>query len=65
LLKKSLSAFQETLTLEKVNRVRMQVGLSPVKKLERNKGILKCYEKFFYRDKLEIKSYEPGLFSFL
>ena len=34
-------------SLEKVNHIRKQIGLSPVKKLERNKGILNCYEKFF------------------
>jgi hypothetical protein len=59
LLKTSFTDFQDTLSLEKVNRTRMQIGLSPIKTLDRNKGILKCYEKFFYHDKLEIKSYEP------
>ena len=34
-------------SLELVNRVRMQIGLSPVKKLEQNKGILNCLGKFF------------------
>ena len=34
-------------TLEAVNEVRGQIGLSPVKKLEDGKGILKCYEQFF------------------
>lgn len=34
-------------TLELVNRIRIQIGLSPIKKLERSKGILNCYEKFF------------------
>ncbi|MDP4291606.1 MAG: hypothetical protein Q8908_11045 [Bacteroidota bacterium] len=37
----------ETLTLEKVNRVREHVGLPPLKKLEQSKGILNCYRKFF------------------
>ena len=37
----------ETITLEKVNQARLLVGLSPIKKLDRNKGILACYEKFF------------------
>ena len=46
LLINRFSGFQETISLEEVNRVRMQAGLSPVKKLDRNKGILKCYEKF-------------------
>ena len=50
LLKTGSKDFQETLSLEKVNRVRMQIGLSPVKKLERSKGILNCYEKFFSQD---------------
>lgn len=35
------------LTLETVNETRMQIGLSPIKKLEQGKGILKCYEQFF------------------
>lgn len=34
-------------SLEKVNSIRKQIGLSPVKKLERSKGILNCYKKFF------------------
>lgn len=38
---------EQTLKLEDVNRIRVQVGLSPVKKLEKGKGILNCYEKFF------------------
>ncbi len=46
-----IKAFQndskETISLENVNRVRLQIGLSPIKKLDRNKGILACYEKFF------------------
>jgi hypothetical protein len=49
-LKTSFPGFQEILSLEKVNRIRMQIGLSPVKKLERSKGILNCYEKFFSKD---------------
>lgn len=47
LLKKSFKDVEDTLSLEKVNRTRMQIGLSPVKTLDRNNGILKCYEKFF------------------
>ncbi len=47
-LKIGLAGFQETLSLGKVNQIRIQIGLSPVKKLERGKGILNCYEKFFY-----------------
>lgn len=45
-LKAQLPDFQATPTLEMVNRVRLQIGLSPVKKLERNKGMLYCYENF-------------------
>jgi hypothetical protein len=37
----------EIITLEKVNQARLQVGLSPIKKLDRNKGILACFEKLF------------------
>jgi hypothetical protein len=47
LLKAGFANFQEPLSLERVNNVRMQIGLSPIKKLDRNKGILNCYEKFF------------------
>lgn len=50
LLKTSFSDLQEPLSLVKVNRVRIQIGLSPIKKLERNKGILNCYEKFFSQE---------------
>jgi len=50
LLKTSFTRFQEKPSLEKVNRIRIQIGLSPVKKLERNKGILSCYEKLFDQD---------------
>lgn len=50
LLKTSFTGFQEPISLENVNRTRMQIGLSPVKKLDRNKGILKCYEQFFDHD---------------
>jgi hypothetical protein len=47
LLKAGFSNLPELPSLEKVNRARMQVGLSPVKRLERNKGILNCFGKFF------------------
>jgi hypothetical protein len=49
LLKTGFAHLQEPLSLERVNSVRMQIGLSPVKKLDRNKGILNCYEKFFFK----------------
>lgn len=49
-LKTSFNDSQKILSLEKVNRIRMQIGLSPVKKLERSKGILNCYENFFSSD---------------
>jgi hypothetical protein len=47
LLKSLFSDPQESHSLEKVNRVRLQIGLSPVKKLDRNRGILNCFDKFF------------------
>lgn len=47
MLKTRFADFPESLSLENVNRTRIQIGLSPVKKLDRNKGILKCYEIFF------------------
>lgn len=53
LLKTSFTGSKETLSLEKVNRTRMQIGLSPIKNLDRNKGILKCYEKFFIMPNLK------------
>lgn len=40
-------SIKQILSLEKVNQVRIQIGLSPVKKLERGKGILNCLELFF------------------
>lgn len=47
LLKAICKDSEETPSLEKVNRIRMQIGLSPVKRLDKNKGILKCYASFF------------------
>jgi hypothetical protein len=47
LLKINSTGDHETISLDNVNRIRIQIGLSPVKKLDRNKGILKCYEEFF------------------
>lgn len=47
LLKINSSNFQERISLENVNQVRKQIGLSPVKKLDRNKGLLNCFDKFF------------------
>lgn len=38
---------KQILSLERVNQVRMQIGLSPVKKLERGTGILNCLGRFF------------------
>jgi hypothetical protein len=51
LLKIGFTGFQKILSIENVNRARMQIGLSPVIRLDRNRGILKCYEKFFDHDK--------------
>lgn len=50
LLKTGYTSLQEILSLENVNRARRQIGLSPVKKLDRSKGILNCFEKFFSPD---------------
>lgn len=47
LLKMNIPGQIKTPSLDIVNRVRIQVGLSPVGKLEPHKGILACYEKFF------------------
>lgn len=50
LLKALLKESAGPLSLGKVNQARMQIGLSPIKKLERNRGILNCFEKFFSQD---------------
>lgn len=47
MLKTSFAGDDETVLVDNVNRIRRQIGLSPVKKLDKNKGILKCYESFF------------------
>lgn len=47
LLKINARTSRDTPFLEIVNRVRLQVGLSPINKLYPDKGILACYEKFF------------------
>lgn len=49
-LKTSFEGHIETISMENVNLIRKQIGLSPIKKLERTKGILNCYEKFFNQD---------------
>ncbi len=46
-LKTSSEGLIDKMTVENVNRIRMQIGLSPIKKLERNKGIINCYAQFF------------------
>ena len=51
LLKTIFGNDQNLLTLEKVNQVRRQIDLSPIKKLEQNKGIIRCYNKFFDTNK--------------
>lgn len=47
LLKTMDPSAKPILSLEKVNLARTQIGLSPVKKLERGKGILNCLARFF------------------
>lgn len=47
LLKINHSSVQDVLSVERVNRIRSQIGLSPIKKLDPGKGILYCFEKFF------------------
>jgi len=47
MLKTCFADVSESLSLEKVNLIRTQIGLSPVRKLDRNKGIIKCHEIFF------------------
>lgn len=49
-LKASLPDNNTTISLEQVNLARQQIGLSPVKKLEKGKGISKQYETFFQYD---------------
>lgn len=48
LLRTGFTDAPEMPSLGKVNPVRLQIGLSPIKKLEKGKGILNCYEKFFH-----------------
>ncbi|HEY3388944.1 MAG TPA: hypothetical protein VGK38_05190, partial [Prolixibacteraceae bacterium] len=43
LLKSGFASSYESITLESVNDMRIQIGLSPVQKLDRSRGILKCY----------------------
>ena len=50
ILKINFDERPELPSLEAVNKVRQQIGLSPVKKLEHDKGILKCYTQFFAED---------------
>ena len=47
LLKNICGDLQEPLSLESVNAARALIALSPIKSLERNKGISNCYGKFF------------------
>lgn len=47
LIKALQKGSNEPISRENVNRARVLIGLSPIKKLDRNKGILSCYEKFF------------------
>ena len=47
LLNNEIAGNQKVLSTELVNQIRKQTGLSPIKKLERNKGISKCYVNFF------------------
>ncbi len=34
-------------TVSEINSIRAKIGLSPVKRLEQGKGIMKCYRQFF------------------
>jgi hypothetical protein len=47
LLRKNFGNDINALSLENVNQVRRQIHLSPIKKLTHDKGILRCYKKFF------------------
>lgn len=47
LMKTMDNSEKNVISLENVNRVRLLAGLSPVKKLEKGRGILNCYMKFF------------------
>ncbi|MBN1821316.1 MAG: hypothetical protein JXR31_16860 [Prolixibacteraceae bacterium] len=38
---------ESLLTLEMINKARINIGLSPVKKLEPGKGILNCWQRLF------------------
>jgi hypothetical protein len=47
LIKALLKDSAEPISLENVNHARKLIGLSPIKRLDWNKGILVCYKKFF------------------
>ena len=46
-LKKGSQGSHQEFSLEAVNRARISIGLSPVKKLEKGKGIIHCRETLF------------------
>jgi len=48
MLKSSSPGSQGPPSLVEVNRARIQIGLSPLKKLGRNKSIRRCYERFLF-----------------
>ena len=50
LLRASVAKHGEIPSLEDVNRIRMSIALSPVKKIDRSKGILKCFDALFKSD---------------
>jgi hypothetical protein len=47
MLKTCSAKSQDLPSLEEVNRIRSAISLSPIKQLEHDKGISRCYEKFF------------------
>jgi hypothetical protein len=47
MLKTSTNGLREQPSLEMMNQIRRQIGLSPVKKLWRSKDIFNCFEIFF------------------
>lgn len=47
MMKTMKDSTEDSRSLENVNRIRIQIGLSPVKKLEKGRCILNCFELFF------------------
>lgn len=50
LIKAMQDQINDSVSLGDINKARMQIGLSPIKKTDRNKGIQACYKRFFPKE---------------